>query len=678
MAIKNFNFMVDTINTNNNIVANVKQLDNARFNITITENSQLKDLTSQNLRLFVKKADGDILVQTDNITLSDPANGKVQININNSIFAAAGIVIAEIDISGTDGDISTATFSFNVYEKIGDNKAITSNVDINLFKQITDLMDQATKEIEQYKTYFTTFTTAGVSLKGLNDIKSYIDNNLANLKTESDNANILETALKATIQDSTTAKTALNTTITASSTAKENLQKIIDIANKQGYLTTDQLNKTLDTFVPYLIWQGISSLDCNTLIKNGFYSINAMTVDLNTTHYPINGEWGLLFVWSTQGATDGGTVIQIFYSLTTKRLFYRMFNDSAWRDWAEVVTTDQLNTSLTDIKTLITTKIKAIDPTSFNIIQNADGITLSDNKTWRSFNAERTVNNKTGSLQLGVDQYGDATVALHYLLNNIPQSTLEMLINGEFKLKDNVGSGTTALLFCNTSGDTDKGYIGKYNGKQFTVKSNTDDLILTNNYGSNVVVGKGGYLYASADGQWALGKSGFRWSNLYTQNITNSSDKRLKENINYLLENPTGSKDSSITIDDLYNFVKNNLKLATYDYTTYNKDEEQNNKGKLGFIAQDFLSNPIGQSILQEKGTDSYLTYDLNNYINLLAGALQKAILNIDGLQTVSQMSTQVTVQSTLFGQQIANLMLQNAQLTQKIQVLESKLNTKN
>lgn len=62
MAIKNFNFIVDTINVNNNIVANVKQLDSAIFNITITENNQLKDLTNQTLKLFVKKADGSILV----------------------------------------------------------------------------------------------------------------------------------------------------------------------------------------------------------------------------------------------------------------------------------------------------------------------------------------------------------------------------------------------------------------------------------------------------------------------------------------------------------------------------------------------------------------------------------------------------------------------------------------
>ena len=254
MAIKNFNFIVDTINVNNNIVANVKQLDSAIFNITITENNQLKDLTNQTLKLFVKKADSSILVQTDNISITDSKNGKISININNSISASAGIVIAEIDINGDDGDIATATFSFNVYEKIGDNEAVKANVDIDLFKQITDLMAQATKEISDYKSFFDSFTTAGVSVQGLADIKAYIDNNLANLKNESNTANTLDNTLKTTIQDSVTAKTDLNNTILNSSTAQKSLEQIINKANNQGYLTTDELNKTLDTFVPYLIW----------------------------------------------------------------------------------------------------------------------------------------------------------------------------------------------------------------------------------------------------------------------------------------------------------------------------------------------------------------------------------------------------------------------------------------
>ena len=678
MAIKNFNFIVDTINVNNNIVANVKQLDSAIFNITITENNQLKDLTNQTLKLFVKKADSSILVQTDNISITDSKNGKISININNSIFASAGIVIAEIDINGDDGDIATATFSFNVYEKIGDNEAVKANVDIDLFKQITDLMAQATKEINDYKSFFDSFTTAGVSVQGLADIKAYIDNNLANLKNESNTANTLDNTLKTTIQDSVTAKTDLNNTILNSSTAQKSLEQIINKANNQGYLTTDELNKTLDTFVPYLIWQGITSDNCNTLVKNGFYSVNSTAIKATDVNYPLDGEWALLFAWSTQGATDGGTVIQLFYGLTSKRLFYRMFNDSGWRDWAEIVTTDTLNKSLEDIKTLIDTKIQEIKPVAVEgITENSNGITLEDNQSWKSFSAERTVNNQLGSLELGIDtQYNNPALSLHFLLNKTLQSTFEMLVNGEFKLKDNIGTGTTALLFCNNNGETDKGWIGKYNNDQFTIKANTDDLVLTNNYGSNIRVGQGGYFYPDSDGHWALGKAGYRWSNLYTKNITNSSDRNLKENIKYLNTTATNFKDTSITTDDLYNFVKDNLKLATYDYKDTGNEDEYS-KGKLGFIAQDFLNNPIGRSIVQQED-DSYLSYDLNNYINLLAGALQKAILNIENLKELSQLSSSTALKTSLLGTQISNLTMQNLQLQQRIKALENKLNINN
>lgn len=678
MAIKNFNFIVDTINVNNNIVANVKQLDSAIFNITITENNQLKDLTNQTLKLFVKKADGSILVQTDNISITDSKNGKISININNSIFASAGIVIAEIDIDGDDGDIATATFSFNVYEKIGDNEAVKANVDIDLFKQITDLMAQATKEINDYKSFFDSFTTAGVSVQGLADIKAYIDNNLANLKSESNTANTLDNTLKTTIQDSVTAKTDLNNTILNSSAAQKSLEQIINKANNQGYLTTSELNKTLDTFVPYLIWQGITSDNCNTLVKNGFYSVNATAIKATDVNYPLDGEWALLFAWSTQGATDGGTVIQLFYGLTSKRLFYRIFNDSGWRDWAEIVTTDTLNKSLEDIKTLIDTKIQEIKPVAVEgITENSNGIILEDNQNWKSFSVERTVNNQVGGLELGIDtQYNNPALSLHFLLGKTLQSTFEMLVNGEFKLKDNVGTGTTALLFCNNNGETDKGWIGKYNNGQFTIKSNTDDLVLTNNYGSNIRVGQGGYFYPDSDGHWALGKSGYRWSNLYTKNITNSSDRNLKENIKYLNATATNFKDTSVTTDDLYNFVKDNLKLATYDYKDTG-NEDKYSRGKLGFIAQDFLNNPIGQSILQQED-NNYLSYDLNNYINLLAGALQKAILNIENLKELSQLSSSTTLKTSLLGTQISNLTMQNLQLQQRLKALENKLNINN
>ena len=75
---------------------------------------------------------------------------------------------------------------------------------------------------------------------------------------------------------------------------------------------------------------------------------------------------------------------------------------------------------------------------------------------------------------------------------------------------------------------------------------------------------------------------------------------------------------------------------------------------------------------------NNYLSYDLNNYINLLAGALQKAILNIENLKELSQLSSSTTLKTSLLGTQISNLTMQNLQLQQRLKALENKLNINN
>ncbi len=208
-----------------------------------------------------------------------------------------------------------------------------------------------------------------------------------------------------------------------------------------------------------------------------------------------------MLVSETQGGTDGGTVIQIFYGLTSTRLFYRMFNANAWRDWTEFVTTTTLRTNLDALKTTLEAEITNINLTTNKITQSLAGLTLDDTKEFRSYDVNRTVNNVLGTARVGVNEFGNPTAVLEFLKDNNLFLTLEMLTTSEFKLKDSAGSGTTALLFTDKNGDTDKGWIGKYVGGDFTVKSNTNNLILTNNYGSHIVVGQGGYFYPSASYQ---------------------------------------------------------------------------------------------------------------------------------------------------------------------------------
>ncbi|MGM9544163.1 MAG: tail fiber domain-containing protein, partial [Romboutsia timonensis] len=138
----------------------------------------------------------------------------------------------------------------------------------------------------------------------------------------------------------------------------------------------------------------------------------------------------------------------------------------------------------------------------------------------------------------------------------------------------------------------------------------------------------------SLSGETYLGTSTYYWKQVASTEFKNTSDRTLKENITYL-SNSKVKNASDITIDDMYNFVKNDLPIATYNYI-------DDNTKKVGFIAQDIIYNEdesdniIGQLIVNPKSyneEESHLTYDINNYVSILAGSLQKAINKIEELE---------------------------------------------
>ena len=148
----------------------------------------------------------------------------------------------------------------------------------------------------------------------------------------------------------------------------------------------------------------------------------------------------------------------------------------------------------------------------------------------------------------------------------------------------------------------------------------------------------GDYVFRSNSkaGVTYLGTATYPFGNVTAKKLTQTSDRTLKENIAYLSNaistyNPSGE----ITIEDCYNFVSNDLPIATYNYVD---DCDK----KIGFIAQDLLynkdetDNKIGQLIVNPKGyteENGKLTYDLGNYVSVLAGALQVAIRKIENLE---------------------------------------------
>jgi hypothetical protein len=166
-------------------------------------------------------------------------------------------------------------------------------------------------------------------------------------------------------------------------------------------------------------------------------------------------------------------------------------------------------------------------------------------------------------------------------------------------------------------------------------------------YGALDINSKDGYVYPDkGTGKLSLGMSSMRFHTIYLVNSPNiSSDERVKTDIHYLGEQEKNqivdgrnTINMNITIKDMYDFIKDDLKLASY---RYNNNLDRNiTSVDYGFIAQDILYTKVGSEIVQltnKEDLDSELAYNQSNYISTIAGALQEEIKirdkQIDDLQ---------------------------------------------
>lgn len=142
----------------------------------------------------------------------------------------------------------------------------------------------------------------------------------------------------------------------------------------------------------------------------------------------------------------------------------------------------------------------------------------------------------------------------------------------------------------------------------------------------HVVMNDWGVIYPQKSGGYQFGQTGNAFHSIYlTNGVQQVSDARDKEEIEYLEK-----KSTDITDKDCLEFIKNDLKLATYKM----KSDEGIGKKQLGFIAQDIMDTKLG-SLIVEKGEteEDRLTYSLSNYVNVLAGALKESLNKIDMLE---------------------------------------------
>jgi hypothetical protein len=148
MAVNNFRFNLDIEREDCLQKFKVKQYDTAIFYVNLFKNSVPFPIANETIKMFVKKSDGTIVYQEDNITIE---NSQIKINVKNQALTASGLTYAELELKSNTGQVTTATFVFEVKEKIGSDKAIESVTDIATLEKLDRYVADAKKELERFK-----------------------------------------------------------------------------------------------------------------------------------------------------------------------------------------------------------------------------------------------------------------------------------------------------------------------------------------------------------------------------------------------------------------------------------------------------------------------------------------------------------------------------------------------
>lgn len=148
MAVNNFHFKLDIEMEDHIPKFRLKQYDTAIFYASLYKNGLPYHFENEQVKMFVKKSDGSIVYQEDNITIQDDV---VKINVKNQALTSSGLTYAELELRSTSGQVTTATFLFEVREKVGSDKAIESITDICTLEKIDRYVGQAKKELDKFK-----------------------------------------------------------------------------------------------------------------------------------------------------------------------------------------------------------------------------------------------------------------------------------------------------------------------------------------------------------------------------------------------------------------------------------------------------------------------------------------------------------------------------------------------
>lgn len=151
MAFKKIPLAIDTMIRNPVPIEGINQEDNTELNIVVTENKTPKDLSNQTIKVYIRRIDGTLVEQTDQITPTNASRGEVTVKLKNSAFNKEGYALFQLDVSDSSGRITSSYATFKIGKGLVSGEAIANTNEIEALKKIEEYIKKANQELETFK-----------------------------------------------------------------------------------------------------------------------------------------------------------------------------------------------------------------------------------------------------------------------------------------------------------------------------------------------------------------------------------------------------------------------------------------------------------------------------------------------------------------------------------------------
>lgn len=296
MAFKKILLTIDTMIRNPVPIEGINQEDNVELNIVVTENKTPKDLSSQTIKVYVRRIDGTLVEQTNQITLTNARKGEVTVKLKNSAFNKEGYALFQLDVSDSIGRMTSSYATFKIGKGLVSAEAIANTNEVEALKKIEEYIKKANLEFPKYENKINEFNQKTEEYK--NEVVEYQGEvkkfqNIANsLQTQFDEAvanitNGVESATNSEIVQARGGEVNLNRRLDKFDSQLEHIQNYnsINVVTQLGLDNNgvDEIGVKLQNFI-----DNHNGTRLNLYFPNGIYLWN-VTVSTNKTLF-INGE----------------------------------------------------------------------------------------------------------------------------------------------------------------------------------------------------------------------------------------------------------------------------------------------------------------------------------------------------------------------------------------------------